>query len=87
MKFHVFTHTTQAPPNPLNTIITIGPIYRWGIDFMMWNPPSNNGRKYINVAIYYFTKWVESMPTLNNTMDIDTWFIFNHVIIDFNIPQ
>jgi hypothetical protein len=53
---------------------------------MTCNPPSSNGHKYIIVAVDYLTKWVESMPTFNNTADTATRFFFNHVISLFGVP-
>jgi hypothetical protein len=38
-------------------------------------------------SFYYFTKWVEAMPTFNNMVDIVTHFFFNHVITHFGVPQ
>jgi transposase InsO family protein len=35
----------------------------------------------------YFTKWVEGMPTFDNTRKIAALFIFNHIIKRFKIPQ
>jgi transposase InsO family protein len=53
---------------------------------MTCNPPSSNGHKYIVVAVDYFTKWVEAMPTFNNITDTATRFFFNHVISCFGVP-
>jgi transposase InsO family protein len=53
---------------------------------MTCNPPSNNGHKYIVVAVDYFTKWAKAMPTFNNTTDIAMHFFFNHVISLFGVP-
>jgi hypothetical protein len=63
-----------------------GPFCKWGIDFMTCNPASSNGHMYIIRAVYYFTKWVKSMPTFNNISDKTTHFFFNHVITRFRIP-
>jgi hypothetical protein len=38
------------------------------------------------MAVDYFTKWVEAMPTFNNTADTTTHFFFNHVITHFRVP-
>jgi hypothetical protein len=62
------------------------PFYKWGIDFMTCNPPYSNGHKYIFVVVDYFTKWVEAMPTFNNTIDTTMHFFFNHVITHFGVP-
>jgi transposase InsO family protein len=54
---------------------------------MTFHPPSSNGHEYIVVAVDYFTKWVKSMPTFNNTDDIAARFFFNHVITQFGFPR
>jgi hypothetical protein len=38
------------------------------------------------MEVYYFTKWVEPIPTFNNTVDTTTHFFFNHVITHFGVP-
>jgi transposase InsO family protein len=53
---------------------------------MTCNPPFSNGHKYIVVAVDYFTKWAEVMPTFNNTIDTTVHFFFNHVISFFGVP-
>ena len=58
-----------------------------GIDFMTCNPTSAGGHGYIIVAVNYFTKWAEAMPTLNNNGETDTLFLFNHVVSRFSVPQ
>jgi hypothetical protein len=54
---------------------------------MTCNPHSARGHGYIIVAIDYFTKWAEAMPTFDNTGKTATLFIFNHIITRFGIPQ
>jgi len=39
---------------------------KWGIDFTTCNTPSTWNHKYIIVAIDYFMKWAEAMPTFRN---------------------
>jgi hypothetical protein len=65
-KCHLYANKVRAPPTLLHPVITVGPFCKWGIDFMTCHPPSSNGHKYIVMAVDYFTKWVESMPTFNN---------------------
>ena len=77
----------HAPPVPLHIFITIGPFEKWGIDFMTCNPHSVGGHAYIIVAVDYFTKWVEAMPTLAADGKAAAQFIFNHVITSFGFPQ
>jgi hypothetical protein len=54
---------------------------------MTCNPHSARGNGYIIVAMDYFTKWVEVMPTFDNTRKTVALFIFNHIITRFGIPQ
>ena len=63
----IFDNKTRRPPTPLLPIVSIGPFAKWGIDFMTCNPTLTGGHGYIIVAVDYFTKWPEAMPTLNNT--------------------
>jgi transposase InsO family protein len=54
---------------------------------MTCHPHSAGGHGYIIVAIDYFTKWAEVMPTFDNTGKTATLFLFNHVIAHFGVPQ
>jgi transposase InsO family protein len=54
---------------------------------MTCNPHSVKGHGYIIVAVDYFTKWVETMPTFDNTGKTIALFIFNHIITRFGVPQ
>jgi hypothetical protein len=51
------------------------------------NPNLVGGHGYIIVAMDYFTKWAEVMPTFDNTTKIAALFIFNHIITRFGVPQ
>jgi hypothetical protein len=68
-------------------VVSIGPFAKLGIDFMKCHPHSVRGHGYIIVAIDYFTKWAEVMPTFYNTEKIAILFIFNHIISRFGVPQ
>ena len=74
------------PPTLLHPVITVGPFYKWDIDFLNFHPSSSNGHKYIVMVVDYFTKWVGAMPTFNNIADTTTLFFFNHVITHFRVP-
>ena len=54
---------------------------------MTCNLASSGNHKYIIMAIDYFTKWAEAMPTYDNTSKIAARFLFNHVIARFGIPK
>lgn len=36
------------------------PFARWGLDIVGPFPPVSRDRKFLFVAMYYFTKWVEA---------------------------
>eukprot|EP00253_Pinus_taeda_P006691 PITA_06691 len=70
----------RAPPAPLHPIITVGLFAKWGIDFITCNPHSAGGHAYIILAVDYFTKWAEAMPTFEADGETAAIFVFNHII-------
>eukprot|EP00253_Pinus_taeda_P026855 PITA_26855 len=83
----IFNRKTRIPPAPLQLVVVVGPFTKWGIDFMTCNPTSAKVHGYIIIVVDYFTKWVEVMPTLNNSGEIAALFFFNHVVSRFGVPQ
>ena len=83
----IFTRKMRAHPAPLFPVVTVGPFTKWGIDFTTCNLPSSANHKYIIVAVDYFTKWAEAMPTYKNDSDTAALFLFNQVISRFGIPR
>jgi hypothetical protein len=83
----VFDRKMRAPPAPLHPIITVGPFAKWGIDFITCNPHSAGGHAYIILAVDYFTKWAEAMPTFEADGRTAAVFVFNHIIARFGVPQ
>jgi hypothetical protein len=72
---------------PLHPIIYIGPFCNWGIEFMEFLPMSIDGNKYIIVFIDYFTMLKKGMLTFNNMVATITYFFFNHIITQFDVPK
>ena len=68
-------------------VIFVGPFSKWKIDFMHCKPTSAEGHGYIIVAVDYFTKWDEAMPTYTKDGKTATLFLFKHVIARFGVPQ
>ena len=54
---------------------------------MIINPILANGHKHIIVAVDYFTKWAEAMPTFDYKVETIAHFFFNHVITWFGVPK
>jgi hypothetical protein len=82
-----YNHKIRSHPAPLHPVVSVGPFAKWGIDFMTCHPHSAGGHGYIIVAVDYFTKWAEAMPTFDNTGKTTALFLFNHVITCFGVPQ
>jgi hypothetical protein len=71
--FQMYNNKIRSHPTPLHPVVSVGPFTKWGIDFMTCNPHSVEGHVYIIVAVDYFTKWAEAMPTFNNTRKIQPY--------------
>jgi transposase InsO family protein len=50
------------------------------------NPASSQGYQHIIMAMDYFTKWEEAMPTIKYDGKTIAFFIFNKIISQFRIP-
>jgi hypothetical protein len=74
---HIFSQKMRAHPDPMFPIITVGLFTKWGIDYTICNPPSTRGHLYIIIAVDYFTKWVEYIPTFKDNGETTTLFFFN----------
>ena len=74
-------------PAQLFPVILVGPFMKWGIDYVTCNPVSAGGHKHIIVAVDYFMKWAEAMPTYKADEEAASFFIFNQIIAQFGIPK
>eukprot|EP00253_Pinus_taeda_P014159 PITA_14159 len=83
----IFYRKMCAPPTPLHPIIVVGPFAKWDIDFITCNPHSVGGHEHIILAVDYFTKWAEAMPTFSADGKTAAIFVFNHIIARFSVPQ
>jgi hypothetical protein len=81
----IFSQKMRAHHPPMFPIITVGPFTKWVIDYTTCNPPSTRGNCYIIVAVDYFMKWVEAMPTFKDDGETTTLFLFNHIMARFVI--
>ena len=77
----------QSHPTPLFLIVSVGPFMKWGIYYVMCNPALTGGHKYIIVAVDYFMKWAEPMPTFRADREAAAFFMVNQIIARFGIPK
>ena len=75
------------PGQEVSPLLGVGPCTKWGLDFMDCNPASAGGHHHIIVAVDYFTKWAEAMPTVKSDGERVVNFVFNHIITRFRIPK
>ncbi|XP_061947896.1 uncharacterized protein LOC133671224 [Populus nigra] len=72
----VYSDKINAPPLPLFNMVSPWPFVMWGIDVVgPINPKASNGRRFILVAIDYFTKWVEACSYAHVTQKVVKQFI------------
>ena len=83
----IFTTKKRTHPAPLHLVVAVGPFAKWGIDFVHCRPTSTGGHGYIIVAVDYFIKWAEAVPTYAEDKKIVVLFLFNHIIARFGIPR
>jgi len=63
-KCQIFEGKRKLLPLPLRPISTEKPFQQWGLDFIgEIHPPSSGQHKWILIAIDYFTKWIEAIPS------------------------
>lgn len=73
---------------PLNLVKVQAPFQQWGMDFIgEISPKYSTSYSLILVAIDYFTKWVEAIPTRNATSKVVNNFLLNNIISRFGFPQ
>ena len=51
------------------------------------SPSSSSGFSWILVAIDYFTKWIEAIPTRNLTSKVVNNFLLSNIITRFECPE
>ena len=72
----------------MNPIIKPWLFRGWGIDLVVQIfPPSSKGHRFILVATYYFTKWVEAIPLKTATSKNMVDFVKEYIVYRFGIPK
>ncbi|XP_031106330.1 uncharacterized protein LOC116010979 [Ipomoea triloba] len=69
---------------PISSVI---PFSRWGIDIVGALPMGSGKRKYVIVAVDYFTKWVEAEPLASITSVWCKQFIYSNILCRFGVPM
>jgi hypothetical protein len=61
---------------PLKPLVVSGPFQQWGLDFIEEIHPTSSGQhRWILTANDYFTKWIETIPTRNESHKVIISFL------------
>jgi hypothetical protein len=73
---------------PLVLVKSEAPFQQWGLDFIGdINPHSSAQHKWILTTTYYFTKWVEAIPTKRASDSVVIDFLEDNILSRFGCPQ
>ena len=75
----------QATPKELHSSDNPWPFCKWGIDLLGPFPQATGQRKYLIVAIDYFTKWKEVEPLAKITAQKVEDFVWKNVICRYGL--
>ena len=78
---------SRLPSVPLTSITSPWPFQQWGLDILGPLPIGKGQRKFIIVAVDYFTKWAEAEPLATITEQKIRNFVWRAVICRFGISR
>jgi hypothetical protein len=71
----------------LKSISVEKPFRQWGLDFIgKINPQYSTQYKWIMTTTYYFTKWIEAVPTMKATNVVIIQFLEDNILSRFGCP-
>jgi hypothetical protein len=83
-----FGNVQLAPAAMLHPIIKPWLFHDWALDFIgQIHPASSKGHRFMLVATDYFIKWTEVVPLWNMIHKDVIYFILEHIVHRFDIPQ
>ncbi|KAL0427859.1 UNVERIFIED_CONTAM: hypothetical protein Slati_2960700 [Sesamum latifolium] len=77
----------HQPVEPLTTMLSPYPFMQWGMDFVCPFSLAADQRKFLLVAIDYFTKWAEAEPLARIAEGEVMKFIWKNIVCRFGIPR
>ena len=77
----------KAPPKELRSIYSPWPFHTWGIDTLGPFPLAIRQKKYLIVAIEYFTKRIEAEPVAQITAHKVQHFVWKNIVCRFGVPR
>jgi transposase InsO family protein len=77
----------KTSPEKLTPITSAWPFAKWRVDIVGPMPQGRGSRKFLVVAVDYFTKWVEAEALAVITTANVTNFLWRSVVCRFRIPH
>ncbi|GJU36197.1 reverse transcriptase domain-containing protein [Tanacetum coccineum] len=77
----------RNPQQKLTPITSPWPFYKWGIDIAGPFPEGPGKVKFLIVAMYYFTKWIEAKPVATITGNQIKKFVWDNIVCRFGLPR
>ena len=82
-----YANIQRQPSTHLTSISAPWPFVQWGMDILGPFSPASGQRKFLVVAVEYFTKWVETEPLAQITEKKMEDFVLKSIIYRFGIPH
>jgi hypothetical protein len=87
VKCQKFSGKQQLKSLPLKPVVASGPFQQWGLDFIGEIHLASSGQhRWILTATYYFTKWIEVIPTRSASHKVIIGFL-EDIIARFGCPK
>ncbi|CAL1387108.1 unnamed protein product [Linum trigynum] len=86
-KCQVAAQTTHAPPSKMQVNIGPWPFAQWGMDFLGPFPMAPGRKKWLIVAIDYFTKWIEAEAIASLSTQKVEKFLWLNILCRFSLPH
>eukprot|EP00253_Pinus_taeda_P024607 PITA_24607 len=84
----IFQGKQKLQPLPLKPVEISSPFQQWGLDFIGEIHPASSGQhRWILTATYYFTKWIETIPTRQATNSVIISFLESNILSRFGCPH
>lgn len=81
-----FTRKSNSPPEYLHSITSPWPFSKWGVDIVGPMPPGKGNRKFVVVAVDYFTKRAKAEALAAITIENVIKFLWKSIVCRFGIP-
>jgi len=81
-----FARVMKNPPENLSSISSPRPFAKWGVYLVRPMPPGKGNKRFLVVAVDYFTKWAEAEALASITTGSITNFLWRSIICQFGIP-